>query len=326
MIFVGIDVSKANLDCALESSGKAPRSKRFPNTQAGLVALLEWAGKQALCSAAELHFVMEATGVYHEAAAHFLYEQGATVSIANPHRVREFAKGLAFRNKTDAQDRVVLLRFGQLTHPRAWQPAPLEVRQLRALIAHLAAVEADLQRNRNRLEKAEIASAPEPVRRSLTQVIDMLNQETAKLKRVIHEHIDHHPGLKQDQKLLESIPAIGEKNAWQLLSLLRSHHFLSAAQAAAFVGLVPVEHQSGSSVWKRPHLAKTGSAKLRASLYMAAVSAIRCNPDVKALYLRLVQAGKCKMAALGAAMRKLIHISFGVLKHQVPYAPQGVPA
>ena len=88
---------------------------------------------------------------------------------------------------------------------------------------------------------------------------------------------------------------------------------------AAFLGLVPVEHQSGSSVLRRPHLSKNGDAKTRAVLYMAAIVATRHNPDIKALYERLCARGKAKMAAIGAAMRKLVHLCFGVLKHQQMY-------
>ena len=90
--------------------------------------------------------------------------------------------------------------------------------------------------------------------------------------------------------------------------------------------LVPVEHQSGSSVARRPHLSKAGNPRLRAALYMAAVVAVRFNPDVKALYERLLARGKPKMAALGAAMRKLVHLCFGVLKHQANYQPNWKPA
>ena len=90
------------------------------------------------------------------------------------------------------------------------------------------------------------------------------------------------------------------------------------------MGLVPIEYQSGTSVLKRPRLSKAGDARLRAALYMAAVVATQYNPDIRRLYQRLIAGGKTKMSALGAAMRKLVHICFGVLKHQRPYQPQSV--
>jgi len=107
-----------------------------------------------------------------------------------------------------------------------------------------------------------------------------------------------------------------------MLAMLRSRDFDSASQAGAFVGLVPVHNESGISVRGKPTISKTGNAKVRAKLYMAAVVAIRHNPDIRAQYECLLARGKCKMSALVAAMRKLVHICFGVLKHQKPFQAQ----
>lgn len=104
-----------------------------------------------------------------------------------------------------------------------------------------------------------------------------------------------------------------------MLAVMHSHDFGSAEQLAAYLGLVPVEHQSGSSVMGRARLSKAVPARIRAVLYMAAVVATRYNPHVKAVYERLLSRGKSKMSALGAAMRKLVHLCFGVIKTQKPY-------
>ncbi len=109
-----------------------------------------------------------------------------------------------------------------------------------------------------------------------------------------------------------------------MIGVIRSRLFESAPQCAAFVGLVPRQHESGSSIRGRARLTKTGNANIRAKLYMAAVSAIKYNPDIKRHYERLLKNGKVKMSALCAAMRKLVHICFGVIKHQQPYQPQSV--
>ena len=110
------------------------------------------------------------------------------------------------------------------------------------------------------------------------------------------------------------------------MRVLAVPEFVSAEQLAAYLGLVPVERQSGSSVLGRPRLSKTGPAKLRAVLYMAAVVATRHNPHVRAVYDRLLARGKSKMSALGAAMRKLVHLCFGVLKTRLPYQPNYAPS
>ena len=138
----------------------------------------------------------------------------------------------------------------------------------------------------------------------------------------MNNHINQNPHLKEDRQLLESIPGVGSVVSSRMIGVLRSRAFESASQCAAFLGLNPVQHESGSSVRGRTHLSKAGNPRIRAKLYMAAIVAIQHNPDIKAQYQRLLKKGKSKMSALGAAMRKLVHICFGVLKHRTPYQPQ----
>jgi len=111
-----------------------------------------------------------------------------------------------------------------------------------------------------------------------------------------------------------------------MLSVIRSRTFNSASQCAAYLGLNPIQHESGTSVRRKARLSKAGDARVRAKLYMAAVVCIQQqhNPDIKRQYERLIKKGKAKMSALGAAMRKLVHICFGVLKHQTLYQVQAV--
>lgn len=319
MRYLGIDVAKAKLDCALfdPATGKH-RNKSLDNTAAGFKTLAEWLAKHSVAQA-DVHAVLEATGVYHEAVALWLADVGVTVSVANPAQVRDFARGLAVRTKTDGVDSLVLARYGALVRPQPWTPPPADVRELKALLTRLEALETDFRRELNRQEQARVAAAPDAVQTSLDAHLVVLKAEIARLVRVIDDHIDRHPGLKADHERLKSIPAVGPKTANRMLAVLKSRAFKSAEQAAAFLGLIPVEHQSGSSVLKRPRLSKNGDSRTRAVLYMAAIVAIRHNPDIKALYERLCAKGKSKMAALGAAMRKLVHICFGVLKHQQNY-------
>lgn len=324
MPIVGVDVSKKKLDGALLTDPERVkvRTKVVQNTPSGFEQLVAFACRHGNCEPGDLHFVMEATGVYHEAAALAFHRAGATVSVVNPAQVRDFAKGLSVRTKTDAKDSVVLARHGHLAKPRVWTPPPEAVLALKSLIRRIEAIEADLRREENRLEKAQVGQAPAPVRDSLEKSLAFLQQQKAELERLIDDHIDRHPELKEDQALLRSIPAIGPKVARRMMTLLRSRTFNSAAQVAAFTGLVPVHNQSGDSVRQPSHLSKIGDSGLRRLLYMAAVVAIRHNPDVQSLYRRLRASGKSKMCALGAAMRKLVHICYGVLKHQRPYQPQ----
>ena len=324
MFVVGCDVSKRKLDLALLLSLEPLklRSKVVENRRHGWAALVEWACRQAKCGAAEVHVVMEATGAYHEAAAHALRQAGVKVSVVNPAQVRDFAKGMAVRNKTDGADCAVLARYGTVVKPPLWQPPAKEVVELKALINRLQVIEDDLARESNRLEKAQVTVVPEVVLQSLHKSLAFLQQEKRELEKLIDDHINAHPQLKHDRALLESIPAIGRKTANRMLCVLHSRPFRAAAAVAAYLGLVPIHHQSGTSVYRPPHLSKTGDGAMRAALYMPAVVASRSNPDIRAHYARLLAQGKSKMSALGAAMRKLVHICFGVLKSQQPYRPR----
>lgn len=320
MFYLGMDVAKAKLDCCLlldEASGKR-KTKTVSNTKSGIVDLRAWVAKQNISPEA-LHVVMEGTGVYHEQAALALADAGVTVSIVNPAQVKDFGRGLAVRTKTDGVDSFVLARYGALLKPNAWVPPAPEARILQALLARRVAIAQDLQRERNRQEKADATDTPERIQQSLADSIGFLVRQLEQLQQVIDEHIDKHPDLQKDMALLQSIPAVGPQVGGNLLSVMHSHHFNSAEQLAAYLGLVPVERQSGSSVLGRARLSKAGPARIRAVLYMAAIVATRCNPHVKAVYERLLARGKSKMSALGAAMRKLVHLCFGVLKTQQPY-------
>lgn len=320
MIYLGMDVAKAKLDCCLllDTSTLKRKTKVIANTTAGYTTLLEWLSKQGIVHN-EVHLVMEATGVYHETAAMFLADAGLTVSIINPAQVKDFGRGLAVRTKTDGVDSVVLARYGALLKPTPWQPPPPTARVLTALIARRDAVAEDLQRERNRQEKGLSTSTHTLILESITQSITFLQTELARLQQAIDDHIDHDAGLKQDRRLLETIPGVGERVGNHLLAVMHTHHFKHAEQLAAYLGLVPVERQSGSSVMGKARLSKAGPARVRAVLFMAAVVAKQWNPHVKAIYERLIAKGKSKMSALGAAMRKLVHLCFGVIKTQTPY-------
>jgi transposase len=323
MHVVGIDVSKAKLDVLWLRSIEPikVKSKVFKNDKAGHSALLAWLGSQLACPPEQMHVVMEATGIYHEGLAYRLYEHGVAVSVANPAHVRDFAKSTGGVHKTDKQDSLVLARYGTLMKPGYWQPEPPAIRELKALLARLEALEADLQRERNRLEKAEFSAVSSVVLESLHAMIDQLQQERDRLEREIDDHIDRHPDLKDDLNRLRSIPGIGPVVSRVMLSVIRSRPFKAASDVAAFLGVIPCHRESG--VFRgRSSLSKKGPPRVRAKLYMAAIAASQHNPTIRSQRERLLARGKTKMQALGAAMRKLVHLCFGVLKHQTEYTPQ----
>lgn len=140
-------------------------------------------------------------------------------------------------------------------------------------------------------------------------------------------HFDQYPHLKQQRELLTSIPGIGEQTAAVLLAEVgRIEDYKNARQLAAYAGLTPCERSSGTSVHGKTRLSCTGNVRLRKALYMPAVVAMRCNPLPKAMSERLLGRGKVKMQVIGALMRKLVHLAFGILKSQKPFDPNYLTA
>jgi transposase len=252
-----------------------------------------------------------------------LAAKGMTVSLVNPAQIRSFAKGMAVLSKTDKIDAVLLARYGCLAQPKAWTPPAEHLIQLQALLARLDDLEGDLRREQNRYEQACVRGCSGAIKHSFVTSIRTLKAQCKRLQQAIAEHFAAHEDLQADLERLQTIPAVGPKTAMWMLALLRSHSFETARQVAAFLGLVPIERQSGRSVRGRPRLSKAGNPRLRAALYMAAVVATKLNPDIRAQQQRLLARGKAKMSTLGAAMRKLVHICFGVLKSRDDYRFRG---
>lgn len=320
---IGIDVSKAKIDITWLKDPVAfkIKSKMFENNLAGFSLLIEWIRHNIDQPVNNIDCIMEATGIYHEPLAYWLYDQGFNVTIANPAQVKNFAKSLGVIHKTDKKDSFVLARYGSVVKPSYWMPEAKNIRELKALLARLEALEEDLTREKNRLEKTVFSEVTPLVTESIRSMIQHLQEEKDKLDKEIDDHIDRHPDLKRDQQLLLSIPAIGIVTSRLMLTVIRGKQFENAGQCAAFLGLIPKQQESG--VFRgRTTLSKKGNPLIRAKLYMAAIVAGTYNPCVKAQKERLLKNGKTKMQALGAAMRKLVHICFGVLKNQTKYSQQ----
>ncbi len=321
MFYLGVDVAKAKLDCVLlNPESQKRKSKTVENSSEGLGLLLKVLQGWGI-ELGEIHVVMEPTSTYHERAALALADAGCTVSLINPAHLRRYAQSVGARSKTDAADSALLARYGAAEKPKAWEPPSSSARALKALLVRRDAVAEDLQRERNRTEKLSTTEVPDSVRQSLSEVIAFLEKQLVTLQREIERHIDDDPDLRGKRELLLSIPGVGDRVSQHMTALLASHRFATAEQLAAYLGLVPVEWLSGSSIKGRPRMSKAGPAHLRKLLYMPAVVAVRHNPHIRALYERLIKHGKHKMAAIGAAMRKLAHLCFGVVHSGKPYSP-----
>jgi transposase len=312
MIVLGVDIAKRKFDCALLNVEKF-RTKVFANDEAGIEACLEWIARHA---GEPIHACLEATGPYAQRLAEALFDAGHTVSLINPARSHAFAESLGVRTKTDAVDARTLARLCAALRPQPWIPAPKPVRELQELVRRLDALIEMHTQETNRL-----AVAHDAVRASIEEVLTMLDRSISEIKEAIARHIDDHPDLKAQRDLLGSIPGIGQATCAWLIAELGAKRFACARSAAAFVGLTPAHRLSGSSVHGKPRLSKRGNAQLRKALYWPAITALRCNPIVQALGQRLRARGKHTMAIIAAAMRKLVHIAFGVLKSGKPFDP-----
>jgi len=311
---LGIDVAKAKFDVALLSPAGKFKSKVFTNDASGFGKLGAWLGKQGV---AKMHACMEATGVYWEALAEHLADAGHQVSVINPARIKAFGTSQGVRTKTDKVDARRIATFCKRLSPVPWQAPPVALRALRALMLRRQALDKMRTQEYNRRPVAHPA-----VRDSIDTIIAGVEAQMAEVERKIRELFRHDPHLRKQFKLLDSVPALGEKTIALLLSYFSEHErFAKANKASAFVGLNVQLHQSGSSVNARPRLSKMGHSAARRALYMPAVVAMSKTAWGKAFAARLRARGKPNMVIIGALMRKLVHIAYGVLKSGKPFDP-----
>lgn len=312
---VGIDVSKATLHVAILFPERAkPQYQTFDNTEAGYAALQTWLVERGATSA---HVCLEATSIYGHGVATVLHQQGHRVSIVNPVRIHGYAKSQLKRTKADRPDATLIAQFCRDLKPSAWQPSAADIATLQAYTRRLDALTHMLSQEKNRL-----AISPEALKPNIQAHITFLKDQVKGLKKQLRSHIQSHESLQAQADLLDSIVGIGPDTAARLLAEIGDiKAFSSARQLAAYAGLTPQEHTSGTSVQGKTRLCKIGNARLRKALYFPAIAFLRCAPELELWRERLTATGKTKMAIVGAAMHKLIRIAYGVLASGQPYDP-----
>jgi len=317
--WIGVDIAKADF-VAAQRTQKGFDIRTFPMTWQGFEAFRNW-----LPEAADLRIVFEATGPYWLRLAAWLDELEVSLPYAciNPRRLRDFAKASPERSKTDAIDAALLVHFAE-TFPPAL--APLKSRHaqtLRALWRHHLELQGLLDRARDRQEKALAdPQLPTQLATRLQSLIDSFKTEIELVEHEAHDLVQQDPQTRQTYPLLLSIPGIGPKTALTLMAEYGPQlHQANPKQLTRYAGLEPILFESGSSVRKRTRISKQGNWRLRRALYMAALVGVRWNPSLKRFYERKLKQGLAKKSALVAAMRKLLHLVYGVLQHQQPYNP-----
>lgn len=306
-LFVGIDVAKAELEIALRPSGERWRVSNTPEGHAQLVQRLRRHSVERI--------VLEASGGYEKPVLAALGAAGLPIIAVNARQVRDFAKALGILAKTDQLDAQVLAHFAEAIRP-ALRPLPsAEAEVLQALLVRRRQLVQMLATERTRLHQAQPA-----VRPSIERLIEYLEAHLRGLDGELSAQIEASPLWKQQEDLLRSVPGVGLTVARTLLAALPELGSLSRQKISTLVGVAPLADDSGQHrgvrrIWG-------GRAEVRAVLYMGALSAVRCNPVLRAFYHQLLRRGKPKKVALVACMRKLLVILNAMLKHRAGWSPQ----
>ena len=327
---MGIDVAKRKLDVALLDERGKVKSRVFSNDVAGHTAMRSWLRERGATHEGT-HVCLESTGPYSDAPALALVDDGWRVSLVNPALPKRFAESQLLRNKTDSTDAKLLAHYCEKMQPELWQPPSKAQRKLRARVDRLQSLKDMRQQEMNRLE----GTPDEQTCKSIGEHVSWLDARIAELEKQVTAQIDAKDDsgtggdqsgdeqLKADAKLLTSIPGLGKTTAAKVLAYLGDlRRFSSAKALAAFIGVTPKRAESGSSVHGQSKISRMGNAYVRQALYMPAVVACKHNPFIKALRARMDAAGRKKKVAVLAAMHKLVHLMFGVIRSGLPFDPQ----
>jgi len=301
-VHVGADISKdiiqlGSLSLALPAS--------IPNTPAGFRALLKIMAK----SPSPLHIVCEATGPYHKAFVDALHQAQVTVSVLNPRLSRDFARARGKLAKTDAIDALLLADYGQTMQPSPTPQPEAHMTLLDDLITRRAQLVDDRARESNRLSQTTCPDTLASLRKHLRHLDGQIKYLLARISEVIKST----PVLHAKVDLLVEVQGVGSLTASALLASLPELGTLSKNEVASLAGLAPFNRDSGTFRGKRSIYG--GRIGVRCALYMAALSASRSNPILKAFYQRLKAAGKPHKVAIVAVMRKLLIYLNSILKH-----------
>jgi transposase len=306
-VFVGIDVSKAYLDLFVFPQ---KRRCRVSNDEGGFVEMLAWLGDPA-----DTLVVLEATGGYQTPAVAALSTAGFAVVVANPRQVREHARSRGRLAKTDQLDAEAIADFAQRNRP---EPRPLPDEQTRLLQALMARRRQLIEMKT--MEENRQQQAPAPLGKAIAQHIRWLQKQLQQLDDDLDDQIRHSDLWRENDQLLRTVPGIGKVTSRTLLAQLPELGHLNNKQITALVGLAPLNRDSGQyqgrrSIWG-------GRAEVRSALYMAALTAIRCNPTIRRCYQQFRQAGKPCKVAIVACMRKLLVTINAMLKEHRPWQPR----
>ena len=304
-IFVGIDVSKDRLDVHVRPSGEAYVVVRDGKGLEGLV--------ERLRSLAPALVAVEATGGFETIVAAAVAGASLPLAVVNPAQVRHFAQAVGKRAKTDPIDAAVIARFAEAVKPEPRALPDAAARLLAELVGRRRQIIEMLVAERQRAKRADAVR----VRKSLARHIAALEKELPVIDHDIDTMVRGSPVWREKEDLLISFPGVANTIARTVLAELPELGSLHRRQVASLVGFAPFTRQSGR--WKGKSMIGGGRPAARTALFMAALSATRCNPVLRAFYQHLLAAGKPKMVALIAVARKILTILNAMLRDKKPW-------
>lgn len=313
---IGIDVSKKDLSITMILDNKNHYISIL-NDKAGFKEFSKWIKKYKVT---KVKACMEATGIYGLSFANYLYENNHDVSIVNPVCINAFAKSKLSRNKTDKKDSSIIAEYANKYDLRIYTPKDPVMQELRDLYQCLQHLKSQKLQINNFLEKKEHMA--KNVIKSYSTISNNLEKEIKNLEKKIDDLLNKNDNLKQDVENICSIPGVGKLTAISFLSETPDiSNFKDARGLAAFAGLTPKHHTSGTSINNQSRISKIGSKSLRKSLYLPAIVAKKHNIAFKEFSNKMEKKGKKAKVIIVAIMRKLVHMIFGIIKHKKKFNP-----
>ena len=307
---IGVDISKAHFD-AYRSRDEA--RQRFPNDAAGFEALLDWMG------GSDDPVIYEPTGAYHGDFERALDAAGAVLVKVNPLQARRFAQAAGLLAKTDELDARCLATMGQALNLRRTSVDSPQLAELKELLSAREALRKDRVAALNRRDRVR----HNLLKRHNAARLRQIDSQLRKLDARIGQLVASDPLLSRRQAILTSIPGVGEITAWGLLSEMPELGALDAKSAASLAGLAPRTRQSGQ--WRGKAYVHGGRRRVRCMMYMPALAAMRCNPDLGRKYRQMSDAGKPPKVAITAVMRKLVVLANTLLADDRIWTDRSVP-
>lgn len=324
---LGIDCSQDELVCSLnflenDMNILLVSNKSFTNSKSGFSKMLAWSQKHAVKDL-PIYFVVEATGVYHEKLAEYIFEQGLHISVVLPRRISNFAKSLQTKTITDKTSSAAISQFGLLKKLDKWQKPDRVYRLLRNLTRERNQLiqQRTISKNQLHAEKAGAWANKNTIKRIKSR-ISFYNKQITQIENEINQVVKEDHELKQRLENVQSIKGVALITAVTIIAETDGFNLIrNSRQLVSYAGLDVIQKQSGTSVRGKPRISHRGNRHIRKALYFPSLSAIQNDCFHKEHYARLVSKHGIKMKAAVSVQRKLLVLIYTIWKNHSKYDP-----